>query len=625
VTFACDGTIALTNEITVSREAILDGSGHVVTISGRNATRLFSVNPGIKFTLINLSLADGRHQSADVTTNVIAEMGFGGAIYNNGGFVELDNCTLTNNVAAGGNSLDYGAGGAARGGAVFNAGGTLVLSNCIVAANSAEGGGGWFGSSGPLGDGGHAYGGAIFSTNGTVAIKATVLSANRAVGGHPGGIGIGYSDLPGSAFGGGVYVQSSELTLSNSVVVANDAVGGDVIGIFSGARAGDADGGALCITNSIVDCTNSRFSTNTALGGSMIRGGSGGEAHGGAIQNQGTLTLSSCGLFGNRAINQGGNYGTGSELQGLAQGGAIYTPGTLKMWKSTLAGNLAQGSIGGSLMGVGFTGGAGLGGGIFNSGVAAITNSTLSKNLARGGNGGYPNVPTPSPGGPGIGGGLSNEGGTVILVHCTLGENEAVGGAFLPIGSGFGPALGGGIYTTNGTVTLNNSIVANSLSSSNCFGSVVDGGHNPSSDASCNFSAPGSLNNTDPKLGPLADNVGPTPTHALLMGSPAIDAADSSFCPPTDQRGAPRPSGLACDIGAYELIGVSGMARLPGGTMRLAFLTPTNQIYSVLATTNLSSRETIGLLPPSGSNGAYDFYDTNSVGFSRRFYRILVP
>ena len=82
---------------------------------------------------------------------------------------------------------------------------------------------------------------------------------------------------------------------------------------------------------------------------------------------------------------------------------------------------------------------------------------------------------------------------------------------------------------------------------------------------------------------------------------------------------------LACDIGAYELIGVSGMARLPGGTMRLSFLTPTNQIYSVLATTNLSSWETIGLLPPPGSNGAYDFYDTNSVGFSRRFYRILVP
>jgi len=152
---------------------------------------------------------------------------------------------------------------------------------------------------------------------------------------------------------------------------------------------------------------------------------------------------------------------------------------------------------------------------------------------------------------------------------------------------------------------------------------VADGGYNLSSDASCNFAAPGSLNNTDPKLGPLADNGGPTPTHALLMGSPAIDAADPSSCPHTDQRGAPRPSGLACDIGAYELIGVSGIARLPGGTTRLSFLTPTNQIYSVLAATNLSIWETIGLLPPSGANGMYDFYDTNNVGCSHRFYRLL--
>ena len=624
VTFSCDGTISLTNSITVTNEVILGGSGHSVTISGNNATRLFNVNAGTRLTLINLTLADGRHRGANTATNVTAEAGFGGAIYNNGGFVELVNCTLTNNLAAGGDTVDYGygAGGAARGGAVFNTGGTLVLSDCIVAANSAEGGRGWFGENGPLGDGGHSYGGAIFSTNGTVAIKDTLLSANRVVGGRPGGIGNGFSDLPGSAFGGGVYVQSSALTLSNSIVVANDAVGGDVTGIFSGARAGDAEGGALCITNSIVDCANSRFSTNTALGGSMRRGGTGGEARGGAIQNQGTLTLSSCGLFGNRAISQGGTYGGGSELQGLAQGGAIYSPGSLKMWESTLAGNLAQGSIGGTLAGGGFTGGAGLGGGIFNSGVAAITNSTLSQNVARGGDAGF-GVGLSGPGGPGIGGGLSNDGGTVTLVHCTLGENEAVGGAYLPIGSGLGPALGGGIYTTNGTVTLNNSIIASSPFGNNAFGSVVDGGHNLSSDESCNFSAPGSLNNTDPKLGPLADNGGPTPTQALLMRSSAIDAADSSSCPPTDQRGAPRPSGPACDIGAYELIGVSGIARLPGGTTRLTFLTPTNQIYAVLAATNLSSWETIGLIPASGANGVYDFRDTNSVSHSHRFYRVL--
>ena len=54
----------------------------------------------------------------------------------------------------------------------------------------------------------------------------------------------------------------------------------------------------------------------------------------------------------------------------------------------------------------------------------------------------------------------------------------------------------------------------------------------------------------DPRLGPLQDNGGPTPTHALLLGSPAIDA--SSACPATDQRGVTRPQGAGCDIGAFE-------------------------------------------------------------------------
>ena len=55
-----------------------------------------------------------------------------------------------------------------------------------------------------------------------------------------------------------------------------------------------------------------------------------------------------------------------------------------------------------------------------------------------------------------------------------------------------------------------------------------------------------------PELGPLADNGGPTQTQALLPGSPAIDSADDSACPATDQRGVSRPQGASCDVGAYE-------------------------------------------------------------------------
>ena len=56
----------------------------------------------------------------------------------------------------------------------------------------------------------------------------------------------------------------------------------------------------------------------------------------------------------------------------------------------------------------------------------------------------------------------------------------------------------------------------------------------------------------DALIGPLAANGGPTPTHALLDGSPALDAADIAACPRTDQRGVRRPQGSGCDSGAFE-------------------------------------------------------------------------
>jgi hypothetical protein len=83
-------------------------------------------------------------------------------------------------------------------------------------------------------------------------------------------------------------------------------------------------------------------------------------------------------------------------------------------------------------------------------------------------------------------------------------------------------------------------------------------GHNLSSDGSCGLAGPGDLNNTNPNLGPLADNGGPTRTHILPAGSPAVDAGSNVGCPGTDQRGFLRPvdanadGSAICDIGAYE-------------------------------------------------------------------------
>jgi hypothetical protein len=108
---------------------------------------------------------------------------------------------------------------------------------------------------------------------------------------------------------------------------------------------------------------------------------------------------------------------------------------------------------------------------------------------------------------------------------------------------------------------------------------ITDLGYNISDDDSCGFSATSSLNSTDPQLGALINNGGPTFTVALLSGSPAIDAIPLDSCLDqmgnqltTDQRGFPRPDAVegVCDIGAYEFqdfAGLPGKANCYGKTM----------------------------------------------------------
>uniref|UniRef100_UPI003569B55B choice-of-anchor Q domain-containing protein n=1 Tax=Actinotalea sp. TaxID=1872145 RepID=UPI003569B55B len=82
---------------------------------------------------------------------------------------------------------------------------------------------------------------------------------------------------------------------------------------------------------------------------------------------------------------------------------------------------------------------------------------------------------------------------------------------------------------------------------------ITSGGNNVISDGSCNPNGTTDQSSTDALLGPLADNGGPTLTHALGAGSPAIDAADAGTSPATDQRGVARPQGAGFDVGAFEL------------------------------------------------------------------------
>ncbi|HXI50163.1 MAG TPA: choice-of-anchor Q domain-containing protein, partial [Candidatus Saccharimonadales bacterium] len=241
-----------------------------------------------------------------------------------------------------------------------------------------------------------------------------------------------------------------------------------------------------------------------------------------------------------------GSSGFGWDDPGVGRGGGLWNEGTANLLNSTFHGNRA---VGGEPYFMPVGGWHAFGGGIFNTGTLTSANLTVASNAAQGGDyAHHPPMALPKSGGNGSGGGFFQAGGSILLTNATIAYNSAQGGKGMPPGGGFGDNFN----TSNGTVLLRNCLIAGTAGGTNCVGTISDGGHNISSDSSCQFGAPGSLNDTDPKLAPLADYGGPTPTMALLPGSPALDAADAAACPPTDQRGRPRPFGPGCDIGAFE-------------------------------------------------------------------------
>jgi CSLREA domain-containing protein len=138
------------------------------------------------------------------------------------------------------------------------------------------------------------------------------------------------------------------------------------------------------------------------------------------------------------------------------------------------------------------------------------------------------------------GGGIAAAGDAIILLNVTVSGN---------IGLTSGGILG------DDRLTVLNTIVAENTPF-NCGGPApfVSGGYNLDDGATCGFTAAGDISGVPALLGPLQDNGGPTHTHALLPGSPAIDAANDATAPPTDQRYILRPQGPHSDIGAFEVI-----------------------------------------------------------------------
>lgn len=471
----------------------------------------------------------------------------GGAVYNTSGFsignLTLNACVLANNGATlrGGaianervaqndanltvnngtvtsdlhdNTASDGSGGG-LGGGIYNTG-TATLNGTLLRNNAAG-----------------KDGGGIYNTGSTTAQSGTVIgqdTSNRNTAGRNGGgvYNSGSFTLDGSSAsfnlaleGGGVYTAGGTLQVQNgSNISTNSAAGLSGTGGFGGGiRASLTAGGTVAIDHSTI-------AENSAKDTGSVNGSGGGLYLETADAGTVIMTLTDSTVGGGNSARLGG----GISFSGPAGSSTR----TLLVTRSTLSGNLAA-----------VTGG----GGVYNAqGVVTLVNSTVSGNTAPAGSGA----------------GIFSDGGngaSTRLANVTVASNTS-------------QSNGGGLHVTGATlqsVLLKNSLLAKN-SPSDCSQEVASSigsqGYNLADDSSCNLIAIGDKPNTDPNLGSLASNGGPTQTHALPAGSQALDMADPSGCTDfslvlltTDQRGSTRPSdgdsngSIICDMGAFELLG----------------------------------------------------------------------
>jgi hypothetical protein len=274
---------------------------------------------------------------------------------------------------------------------------------------------------------------------------------------------------------------------------------------------------------------------------------------GGAIANQGALTIASC-VFTND-VAQGATQFFHAQP---GQGGAIYNASGAKL---TVTGStFSQSSaIGGKGMAAfrspAGDGGSGQGGAIFNAVGAQLsaTDDTFASDSALGGPGtdSATNFVTIA----GAYGGAIYNAGTAAITNSTLDGGSVQSGAVNSSGPlpPLVPTDGAEIYNdVKATLLLINTIAADGKGGSDIANQgIVTGDHNLVM-KSVGVAAGVILSTVDPKLGPLQNNGGPTPTMALQAGSPAIDVGNNSYAPATDQRGLTRIAGNEVDLGAYE-------------------------------------------------------------------------
>jgi CSLREA domain-containing protein len=379
----------------------------------------------------------------------------------------------------------------------------------------------------------------------------------------------------------------SDCSLREAVVAANDRIGLDILrvgpGIYTLTRTGPSEGNAASgdldvrddlvilgagADRTILDGNGTDRVLESVFGqadlevrGVTIRNGRT-DSEGGGIHAEGALTLVGCHVTGNRSDSFGG----GVEATDLVAR------------DSTFSGNEAS-----------------LGGGLSSFVSVRLTNVTLSGNRA-----------------------LAQGGGAVLpfsffeLSHVTATGNRA--------------QEGGGIFYNSDAlcpgpcdkhVSVESSLIAantaergpdcwdlpqaNPGHAANLFGVAV--GCSPGDSDQAGTAA----NPLDPGLTTLGDHGGPTPTHALLADSPALDLAPASACSGTDQRGFPRPAGPACDAGAVE--------RGPGcqpDPLTLC-LGAANRFQATARWTSKDGSGDAQAVPLTGDTGAFWFFNSQNL------------
>ena len=416
-------------------------------------------------------------------------------------------------------------------------------------------------------------------TGAMVTVTNLEITSGHAPDGQGSGCGVAGDEPCPADDGGGIYNQGT-LTLDGVRVYANSSGNGmtgdgqDPGCVGDGGDGGGlANSGALGLVDTIVEGNATGAGSYCAGGAPVPAEGAGGD--GGGIHNGGVLVISTSQIRHNATAGSRSGHG-----------GGIVNNGTMTVTASTVTGNFTGDSGGGSsIHGSGYN--AGSGGGILNNGSLAVRSSTVSSNST--GNGG-----DGSQGGGrgGNGGGLANHG-SLSLVNCTASGNRTGEGGYgdlpgLQALSGDGGGIfntgtadivsstisdnrtpseepggkGGGIAVQSGTVSVKSTIVADNFSVAvgpDCMGTLASFGHNllgQSTDCTLQGTITGNLFDQYAHLAPLANYGGSTWTHALFAASPAIDGGSCTDIKletiATDQRGEPRPSRNACDIGAYE-------------------------------------------------------------------------